>query len=247
MDKHISATFYSHLDFRKNGTIVDVYLQSLKMGDDYKPILYYLSGLTRNRYIKLKESLIKPSLLRATEDYDNLGFGFLRENDGYYHLEISLRSFDGFNKYGRPANPNICRVVFSESYFQSESFVEHYLKNLIGSYEMISPFWGKAHELDDGLMILDRKKWNDVYGKPAFYMIYWANFYGPETVEKNGGKDKFLNAPCWRVEELSDGGIMLILYPSPLNPASPEKRTIQNRVLEYFGLEPIDDSKLREL
>lgn len=39
--------------------------------------------------------------------------------------------------------------------------------------------------------------------------IFWANFYGPEYVDKYG-KDFFLKAPGWCKEELDDGGVLYI-------------------------------------
>ncbi len=36
--------------------------------------------------------------------------------------------------------------------------------------------------------------------------LYWRNIFGPSYVERYG-RDFFLNAPGWKVEELSDGGV----------------------------------------
>ena len=46
--------------------------------------------------------------------------------------------------------------------------------------------------------------------------IMWANFYGPEYVDKYG-REFLLNAPSWKKEELNDGGIVYIISPSYLN------------------------------
>jgi len=246
MNNIINAEYYSHLDFRKNDVVIKVYLRTLEMGDAYRPKLYFLSNNSRDRVVKPKEANVLPSISKAASIYDNTVFGFMKESSDQYRLGITLRAYDGLNKYGRKANPNILDMELEAGLFLDNNFIESYLRNQLLLYSIVLPYWGKIHELSDNIRILNRKKWHEVYGKPAFCMVYWANYYGPETVEKNGGKDKFMNAPCWRVEELSDGGIMLILYPSPLNPASPEKRAIQNKVLKYFGLEPIDDSKLTD-
>jgi len=46
--------------------------------------------------------------------------------------------------------------------------------------------------------------------------IMWANFYGPEYVDKYG-REFLLNAPGWKKEELNDGGIAYIISPNYLN------------------------------
>lgn len=43
--------------------------------------------------------------------------------------------------------------------------------------------------------------------------LYWANFFGPEYVAKYG-KDFFLDAPVWKTEELTDGGMLVQLSPN---------------------------------
>jgi len=45
--------------------------------------------------------------------------------------------------------------------------------------------------------------------------LMWANFYGPEYVDKYG-REFLLNAPGWKKEELNDGGIAYIISPSYL-------------------------------
>ena len=60
-------------------------------------------------------------------------------------------------------------------------------------------------------------------------MLYGANFFGPEMVARLG-REFLLQAPCWRVVELDDGGVLLVAsksflangwtWPSPSTPAS---------------------------
>lgn len=44
--------------------------------------------------------------------------------------------------------------------------------------------------------------------------IFWFNIFPPKLVEKIG-REKLLSAPAWLIEELADGGIMLILTQHP--------------------------------
>jgi len=61
--------------------------------------------------------------------------------------------------------------------------------------------------------------------------LYWANFYGPQYVEKYGGKF-FLESPCWKKEILSDGGVFLQLSERFTRPVSGENKRI---LQEYFS------------
>ncbi len=60
--------------------------------------------------------------------------------------------------------------------------------------------------------------------------IFWANFFGPPYVERYG-RDFLLGAPGWRVEELSDGGILYVLSPSFVNLWQVVR---EKEVLDYF-------------
>lgn len=65
--------------------------------------------------------------------------------------------------------------------------------------------------------------------------IYWANFFGPEYVEKLG-RECLMNAPGWRIEELDDGGILYVLTPSLMG-TGPKK--VVEEVKTYFGIETV--------
>jgi hypothetical protein len=61
--------------------------------------------------------------------------------------------------------------------------------------------------------------------------LYWANFFNKEYVQLYG-KEFFLNAPVWKVEELENGGMLVQLSPK-IAPAS-EKSIDQIKIAEYF-------------
>jgi hypothetical protein len=59
--------------------------------------------------------------------------------------------------------------------------------------------------------------------------IFWANFFGPEYVERYG-RDFLLNAPGWKVEQLDDGGILYVATESYMQWWSQE----QPEIVKYF-------------
>lgn len=61
----------------------------------------------------------------------------------------------------------------------------------------------------------------------------WVNFI-PKNLVKKMGIEKLLSAPVWKVEELDDGGILLVLAPNPLNVNEVEKK--KTVVEKHLGL-----------
>ena len=61
--------------------------------------------------------------------------------------------------------------------------------------------------------------------------LYWANLFALEYV-RTYGREFFLNAPVWKVEELSNGGILIQLS-AEISPAS-EKAINVEKIARYF-------------
>lgn len=62
--------------------------------------------------------------------------------------------------------------------------------------------------------------------------VFWANGFGPSIVEEVG-RERLLDAPAWRVDELDDGGVFLWTSPLPVAEGRPETT---EKLREYFGL-----------
>lgn len=91
-------------------------------------------------------------------------------------------------------------------------------------YPHLGPAYGWVDEVGTRL-----PKEEDVAARKLKY-TFWANFFGPPYVERYG-RDFLLGAPGWRVEELSDGGILYVLSPSFVNLWQVVR---ENEVLGYF-------------
>jgi hypothetical protein len=85
-------------------------------------------------------------------------------------------------------------------------------------YDVLKPVFGFGDNDD----YFTYELWNMefVLDKRAYYKIFdvntvtWANFYSKDIVEVIG-KEKFLKSGAWRIEELSDGGMLVVLTPNP--------------------------------
>ncbi len=69
--------------------------------------------------------------------------------------------------------------------------------------------------------------------------LYWANFFGPEYVEM-WSRDFLLGAPCYGVEDLDDGGMLLYLADSPLRAKEESYSVAKERLFAYLGLDAFD-------
>ncbi|HEX8536387.1 MAG TPA: hypothetical protein VF664_02910, partial [Cystobacter sp.] len=65
-------------------------------------------------------------------------------------------------------------------------------------------------------------------GFDKIYEVSWLNVFGPKLVE-SVGREHMLSTPAWRVEELPNGSVLLVTWPTAADFASEEARLAQAR------------------
>ncbi|HYO53032.1 hypothetical protein [Archangium sp.] len=65
-------------------------------------------------------------------------------------------------------------------------------------------------------------------GFDKIYEVFWLNVFGPKLVE-TVGRERMLSTPAWRVEELPNGSVLLVTWPTATDFASDEARVAQAR------------------
>jgi hypothetical protein len=65
-------------------------------------------------------------------------------------------------------------------------------------------------------------------GFDKIYEVFWLNVFGPKLVE-TVGRERMLSTPAWRVEELPNGAVLLVTWPTVADFASQEARLAQAR------------------
>ena len=236
MSKSILIDFWTDKDLRTDDTILRLLKLLIRYGALFIPDKYYLDQVTRNRTLIFRIPDYFEKVKEATKIYDVYTMFFLRGDTTL--LEIHRRAYDGINPYGRPADPNCISIEQESSFFEDENFCQKFLEIGKVIYTITKPHYGFGHDSSDSVSkeIHDQDAWLETNRRKEICMVYWANFLGPQIVENYGGKEKLLNSPCWITEELLDGGVLLVLSPCPLNPASKVNREKQNKVLDYLGL-----------
>jgi hypothetical protein len=70
-------------------------------------------------------------------------------------------------------------------------------------------------------------------GFDKIYEVSWLNIFGPKLVESVGRK-RMLSTPAWRVEELPNGSILLVTWPTAADFASEPAREAQARAFVHL-------------
>ncbi|WP_224242171.1 hypothetical protein [Hyalangium gracile] len=90
----------------------------------------------------------------------------------------------------------------------------------------------------------DRTMYRDGFDK--IYEVCWLNVFGPQLVE-TVGRERMLSTPAHRVEELPNGSILLVTWPTAADFTREEARQAQARALVHLRPELDYDTVLRSL
>ncbi|KFA88928.1 hypothetical protein [Archangium violaceum] len=91
----------------------------------------------------------------------------------------------------------------------------------------------------------DKETWyRDGFDK--VYEVFWLNVFGPRLVE-TVGRERMLSTPAWRVEELPNGCVLLVTWPTVTDFASDEARLAQARAHAHLRPDLSFDTVLRTL
>ncbi len=166
---------------------------------------------------------------------NNAGSFQLWYKDTDFMLQINLKG---------KIDPNIQHITisFDPLFFReydesSRLFSEFNVKNTIElSIELykftkaLYVYGGRENSISDEYNIKPTK--DELIGG-AVKNLFWINILSPHFV-KIIGRKKLLSAQTWKVEEMGDGGILLILTPNPLNVNEVDKKKAE--VERHLGL-----------
>jgi hypothetical protein len=139
-----------------------------------------------------------------------------------------------------PSSLTIISFWVEESFFHDNLNIQRYLETSKLLYDLFSPQYGFIHQTEDKLKMATIQ--DPRYGKTILPIninrglpgIYWANFLGQNFVEKLG-RSRLLSAPCYKVEELTDGGLLFLTGHSPLVVINPEMTMMRKKLELYIG------------
>jgi hypothetical protein len=97
-----------------------------------------------------------------------------------------------------------------------------------------APFYGRDKQIG----------WRDGFDK--IYEVCWLNVFGPQLIE-TVGRERMLSTPAHRVEELPNGSVLLVTWPTAADFTREEARQAQARALVHLRPELDYDTVLRSL
>ncbi|MFE8598731.1 hypothetical protein [Archangium violaceum] len=108
-----------------------------------------------------------------------------------------------------------------------------------------------AHSSDDGELAGspnfgrdDETEYRNGFDK--IYEVFWLNVFGPKLVE-SVGRERMLSTPAHRVEELPNGSVLLVTWPTAADFATKEARLAQARAHAHLRPDLDFDTILRSL
>jgi hypothetical protein len=107
------------------------------------------------------------------------------------------------------------------------------------------PQYGWAHQQAD-LALSDNPARTDPFAPKQLNEIYWLNVLGAQMVRKLGAK-RVRSTPDVTIEELPDGGALLLSRPTPVDFASDDARQVQARALAHLRKDVQFDEALARL
>ena len=93
-----------------------------------------------------------------------------------------------------------------------------------------------------GMFRCSMERFESKDGPPKFDlpdMIGWLTIFGEDGIDRHG-RDRLLAAPGWRVEELSNGHVLVVLTDDPTDHTAHAERYTE--MLSYLGLDHLPDS-----
>ncbi|ATB39793.1 hypothetical protein CYFUS_005241 [Cystobacter fuscus] len=128
----------------------------------------------------------------------------------------------------------------------------HHLVELVRTWASRYPVtYAMAHSTDDRALAGapnfgrdDETEFRD--GFDRIYEVCWLNVFGPKLVE-TVGRERMLSTPAHRVEELPNGSVLLVTWPTAADFASKEARLAQARAHAHLRPDLDFDTLLRSL
>jgi hypothetical protein len=179
---------------------------------------------------KRRRKYARAALWKALEerhDEDDTALGLYRTK--WPALDMSLR----LRLPPRPPELDIFVMVKPLSFFADAERCRHFVEMVRAWASRYPAPHAVAHSSDDMTLAdfpdfgRDRETaFRDRFDK--IYEVCWLNVFGPKLVE-SVGRERMLSTPAWRVEELPNGCVLLVTWPTAADFASDEARQAQAR------------------
>jgi hypothetical protein len=133
----------------------------------------------------------------------------------------------------RPPELDLFLRVKPLSFFTEDERCRHFIELVRAWASHYTVYHVSAHSTADRELAGDPDfgRAKEVWHRDGFdkiYEVFWLNVFGPKLVEAVG-RERMLSTPAWRVEELPNGSVLLVLRPTAADFASEEARLAHAR------------------
>jgi hypothetical protein len=151
----------------------------------------------------------------------------------------------------RPPKLDIAINVQPLSFFAEEERCRQFVEMVRAWASHYPVTHAKAHSADDtelaGSPRFGRdEKTSRKDGFDKIYEVFWLNVFGPKLVEAVG-RERMMSTPAHRIEELPNGSVLLVTWPTVADFASREARLAQARAHAHLRPDLDFDTVLRTL
>jgi hypothetical protein len=151
----------------------------------------------------------------------------------------------------RPPELAITIKVKPLSFFSEEQRCLHFVEMVRAWASLYPVSHAVAHSIADSELAgaPDFGREQAVWHRDGFDKIYevsWLNVFGPRLVQAVG-RERMLSTPAWRVEELPNGCVLLVTWPTAADFARDEARQAQARAHAHLRPDLDFDTVLRTL
>ena len=192
----------------------------------------------RHRYMTIGDTRSKDaSLEEALEKVLQSGGGTV--TIGFRELNIKIRYF---SKEVAKSEPQLSIGVWASQFKVWEDSTEDGTQRRTEQFatfvrllsEMFDPLYafGGIEQNENPKQLLPPL---DQLKRGELNSLFWLNVFSPAAVERLG-RNRVLSAPAWKVEELDDGRVMLVVSNNPVHPSQPWD-TAGKRVSGHLDLE----------
>lgn len=238
-----------HLEFRTNkflGTremgkkILSFLIQT---GDVFVPELFDGGKLTNGRKVRFDPSDFSLALDGWVDDRYSLGIIAERHDPIEVSIVVSASDFLMFDHFG---------LSIGSAWFTSSERVSRFLSVANDLYSITEANNGYIQNWRSERVvgeITDKNGNITGYDPPRTKWLlkglFWANFFGPEYV-RMFGRERLLSAPWHKIQNLSDGGLLLLISESPVDAAKPEYESFKQEIYEHLGMDAFTGTLLPE-
>jgi len=200
----------------------------IERDDELKPTYWY-GGKYENKKIDnetsklFTEALLDDTAINGFLQYTQYAFTNNDRKKRDFNFDIHFG--------GAGCEYNIFSFRISHEYFTNQERLDKFLTLSREIILLLNPFYGKIHDIGDGLKGVSNNQTYGVLEKVP--RIFWGNYFGDIYIERIG-EEKLLSCKAYKIEKIGNG-IYIQLTKSPLEFETNECKQARKKLESYIG------------